>query len=283
MDPERQKSKAIQKVKASPLSTFETADIILQGLTGKDVDLDKLEKLLEIKGKYEAEENKKIFQVKFAEMQAELPIIKKTNTVKDNSGNTAYKYAPLEKIIEQIKDVLKKHKFSYRWTETASDKENHRKVNCHIMGWGHEQITSIDIPIPDVNKLTNKTQMAGSAMTYGKRYSLIGALGIIADEDDDGRGAGSVPEKKQAKPRAKKIEQHPELVTKIKQNCEILWGDKKAFILCKEYIKKKYGCRFIDLDNTKLEELAKYFRLCVDRQLSRGKVSYPGKDGERLD
>lgn len=45
-------------------------------------------------------------------------------------------------------------------------------------------------PIP-VDK--QNAQGAGSAITYGKRYSLAAAVGIVADDDDDGNEASQRP------------------------------------------------------------------------------------------
>lgn len=46
-------------------------------------------------------------------------------------------------------------------------------------------------------------QGQGSALTYAKRYAAMAALGIVADEDDDGNAAAkqqATPKKNQAKP-----------------------------------------------------------------------------------
>ena len=173
-----------------PVSTFQSADLLINQAIAKDVDINKLEKLLTLKGKYEAEENKKQFQAAFSALQSELPVIEKTKTVRNGRGEVMYKYAPLEKIIEQIKPYLKRHGFSYKWSEGAADRDGYKRIICTIMACGHEESSYIDMPVLSATKTTNQAQAAGSTSTYGKRYSLIGALGIMADEDDDGRGAG---------------------------------------------------------------------------------------------
>jgi hypothetical protein len=48
----------------------------------------------------------------------------------------------------------------------------------------------------DGNRLPPDPQAQGSATTYARRYSYMGALGLVADQDDDGNrgsGKGSVP------------------------------------------------------------------------------------------
>lgn len=194
------KKKTVKKpvpavVKELTVSTFKSADNLINKLSSvQNVDIVKLEKLLELKGKYEAEENKKVFQRKFAELQADLPVIQKTKKVMDGN-RVLYQYAPLEKILEQVKPFLKKYGFSYRWSEGLIEKEGYKRIYCHLMGHGHEQMSYCDIPIPPANKLVNNAQSAGSASTYGKRYSFIAITGVVADEDDDGRSVKTPPPK----------------------------------------------------------------------------------------
>lgn len=207
-----------------PMSTFASADMLLQQLAGKDVDVDKMEKILALKGKYEAEENKKKYQREFSKLQSSLPVIQKTKSVKTRSGDIAYKYAPLEKIIEQIKPVMREFGFSYRWSEGISESDSCKRIWCHIMAHGHEEKSFVDIPTLDTNQLTNKAQMAGSASTYGKRYSLIGALGIMADEDDDGRGAGTVDNTPKIDPNIITKEEGVKMSEAMKK---LAWDNKK--------------------------------------------------------
>ena len=42
-----------------------------------------------------------------------------------------------------------------------------------------------------VAKGMNQAQAFGSAETYARRYALSAALGVVADDDDDGQSAGS--------------------------------------------------------------------------------------------
>lgn len=53
----------------------------------------------------------------------------------------------------------------------------------------------------------------GAAMTYGKRYSLCAALGIVAEEDDDANSISNVEEKKSEEPLI--TEKQVELITSL--------------------------------------------------------------------
>jgi hypothetical protein len=171
----------------------------IQQLTGIDAHIqtalksksgvETMEKLLEMKYKHEAREASKLFHKKFCEMQANFPVIKKTkNGAKLKSGAVAYKYAPLDKIIKQIGPCMKEYGFSYYWTEENVE-GNMKRIYCHIVGHGHEEKAYIDLPIMPAGSMTNAIQQYGSTITYGKRYSLIGILGLMADEDDNAENA----------------------------------------------------------------------------------------------
>ncbi len=61
------------------------------------------------------------------------------------------------------------------------------------------------------SKTPDNIQALGSVMSYAKRYSLCGMLGIVADEDIDDDGEASLgrqaePQKQQAAPQAKPVQ-----------------------------------------------------------------------------
>jgi hypothetical protein len=76
--------------------------------------------------------------------------------------------------------------------------ENGISVETVLYGYG-EEIATGPVSVP-AQKIT--AQGYGSAMTYAKRYSLAMAVGIAADEDDDGEAAED--EKPQAAPKKTK-------------------------------------------------------------------------------
>lgn len=171
--------------KERTVSTFQSADQIIKACLTKDIDVGKLEKLLEIKGKFEAEEAKKRFQVEFAMLQQDIPDIPKTKEVKTQTGALAYKYADLPAILKAVKPIMAEHGFSFSWSEGTADKEGHRRVYCHIHGYGHTETNYVDFPPPPTNQLTNEAQTLAMASTYGRRYSFCEAVGIVPDDDTD--------------------------------------------------------------------------------------------------
>lgn len=93
--------------------------------------------------------------------------------------------------------------------ETVNDKLNLVTMLAHISG----QWMKSEFPIVS-SKMDS--QGIGSAMTYAKRYSLCGMVGIVADEDadDDGEAAMGRPKKEDAKENEKNLQRLLEMFDK---------------------------------------------------------------------
>lgn len=161
-----------------------TPDQLLSLAVSTNMDLDKLEKLLAMKERWDAIQAQKAFFAALGEFQIQCPEIRKAKEV--NFGNTKYFYAPLADIDRQIKKPLKDCGLTKRW-EIQEPDEN-IEVTCIINHLdGHSERTSLKAK-PDVSGSKNPIQARGSAIEYMKRYTLIGALGLTtADSDIDGR------------------------------------------------------------------------------------------------
>lgn len=157
---------------------------LLELAINKDLDIDKLAKLMELQREYNADLARKAFFNSLTEFQSNAPEIRKTKEV--SFGETQYSYAPLSDIARQIKQTCKECQLSYRW-EIQDDKEVIH-VTClvtHIDG--HTEKTTMTAS-PDTSGKKNAIQARGSAIEYMKRYTLIGAFGLTtADTDIDGR------------------------------------------------------------------------------------------------
>jgi hypothetical protein len=181
------KGKAITKKPKNQIEKPQGMEGLIQTAIKEKSGVDVMERLLKMKYEHEEREAAKLFHERFCDMQAELPVIQKTKTVENYSGEKMYSYAPLEKIVQEIKPYLKKHGFSYHWSEERIE-AGMKRIHCHITGYGHSESAYVDLPIMSPSKVTNMVQQAGASITYGKRYSLIGILGIMADEDTDTSG-----------------------------------------------------------------------------------------------
>jgi hypothetical protein len=157
---------------------------LLEMAVDKNLDVEKLSKLMELQREYNADVARKNFFNAFMEFQSKSPEIRKTKEVV--FGNTKYHYAPLADIVRQLKDAIKDCELSYRW-EIKDNKET-IEVTCIVThSDGHGERTTMSAS-PDTSGSKNSIQARGSAIEYMKRYTLIGALGLTtADTDIDAR------------------------------------------------------------------------------------------------
>jgi len=106
------------------------------------------------------------------------------------------RFASLKSVIDAAKPALNANGIAF--IQRSIPMENGISVETVLYGYG-EEIATGPVPVP-AQKIT--AQGYGSAMTYAKRYSLAMAVGIAADEDDDGEAAEV--EKPQAAPKKTK-------------------------------------------------------------------------------
>lgn len=161
--------------------------------TEKGVDVQTMEKLMDLQERWEKNKAKKAFDKAMADFQSECPVIRKDNDVKNNDGSKRYSYAPLDSIVQQVRELLRKHGFSY--TTDAIVEGSSVKAICKVTHEeGHSEISSFQVPI-DPKGFMNEAQKFASALTFAKRYAFCNAFGILTgDEDDDSQETASTPD-----------------------------------------------------------------------------------------
>lgn len=104
-------------------------------------------------------------------------------------GSRTYRYLTLDKLIEATRPILNEHGLTITQWPTTLAREDGSLVPALTTTLRHTDGEAWSNTIPLY--LTDKTmQGLGSAITYGRRYAWSAALGIAADEDDDGASAG---------------------------------------------------------------------------------------------
>ena len=98
-------------------------------------------------------------------------------------ANVRYSYADLDAVLEQVKPVLTANELAIT-TPAASD-----GVYAGVM---HSSGQWLSFPALEFRPTQATPQGQGSALTYGRRYSVLGVLNI-ATEDDDGHAASKAP------------------------------------------------------------------------------------------
>lgn len=167
-----------------------------------DVDVNALEKLMDLQERWEETQAKKSFERALAGFQADCPVVNKANTasLKTKSGaEFQYSYASLDIIMQVIRPILKIHGLSVRF-DTAQSSDGGHTTLCKVGHVdGHSETSSFICPI-DKEMHANDTQKQGSASSYGKRYALCNALNIATGEDDDGGKASAKKDEIAANP-----------------------------------------------------------------------------------
>ena len=103
-------------------------------------------------------------------------------------GGKALKYADLDAIIKTVTPALAKNGLSqHQFTDT--DIENKAvKITTMILHESGQYFFGDTLVLPAESFGKFNAQTVGSAITYGRRYSLSAILGIASENDDDANG-----------------------------------------------------------------------------------------------
>lgn len=237
-------SKAIQTVEPTAIVEAQQAaannvlSVIERAALNPDIDIAKLQQLLDMQERIIARDAKAAYSAAFAAMQPDLPVIPERGSIKDRSGKVQSTYALWEDVNAAIKPVLAQHGFGLQFrTETLDGKVRVTGILRHRTG--HSEETSIELP-GDTSGSKNAVQAIGSSYSYGKRYTSFALLNLSStfSEDDDGQsaGAGELISEEQATELFDLIE---ETGSDIARFCNFLRVDAIAHIQHKDFERAK--------------------------------------------
>lgn len=169
------------------------AAVVERLAANKDVDVVKLQALIDMQKDINRENAKAAFNVAFTALQAELPEITEKGQIAVK-GTVRSTYAKLEDIQAAIKPLLKQHQFSVRHrTEWPADKPNIiRIVGILSHAQGHSEESAFEAPM-DKSEFRTDIQSMGSTVSYGRRYTTLDLLNITT-RGMDKDGAGKEPD-----------------------------------------------------------------------------------------
>lgn len=157
-----------------------TPMMLVQMAVQQGADIDKLQKLMELQERWEANQARKAFVLAMAEFKKDPPTIIKDKAVA--FGNTAYKHAELDQVCGVIGKALSKVGISHTWEVSQSEKNI--RVTCVLThSAGHSQSVSLESQA-DQSGGKNSIQAIASAVTYLERYTLLAATGVATGEGD---------------------------------------------------------------------------------------------------
>lgn len=152
-------------------------------------DLDKVEKMMELKAKHEAAEAKKAYDYAVALFKSSKPTV-----VKNKRGHNGTAYASLDQIVAKSTPILSECGLTHSWATESNPRDKTVSVTCkltHISGHFEQVTLSSDY---DGSGNKNPIQSMASAITYLERYTFMAITGLSAsDTDDDGNSAGAKP------------------------------------------------------------------------------------------
>lgn len=182
--PERQVS-TIETMAIDPI-----INLIERAARDPSIDLEKMDRLLAMRERHEANQARKAFDAAIADAKAEIPPIVKNREVDFTStkGRTHYRHEDLAGIAKTVDPILGRHGLSYRFRSTVDQRIV--TVACILSHRdGHSEENTLSAAC-DESGNKNHIQAIGSAVTYLQRYTLKAALGLAASNDDDDRGGG---------------------------------------------------------------------------------------------
>ncbi len=172
----------------APVNQAPTPMALLTIAMNQGADLDRLERLMAMQERWEANEARKAFQSAMSAFKANPPELHKNKQVKfqTSKGTTEYKHATLDEVALQIGSAMAPHGLSFRWN-VEQIQGGRIRVTClltHVQGHT-EQVVMEGSPDDSGNK--NNIQQVGSTVTYLQRYTLLAATGMaVKDQDNDG-------------------------------------------------------------------------------------------------
>lgn len=161
---------------------------MLEIAVSQNADIAKLEKLMELHQRWEANEARKAFVEALANFKRNPPKVIKDLTNKQYSS----KYASLGSLVNTVNAALGEHGLNARWSLSQGDQIEVTCILSHMMG--HSESVSLKSG-PDTSGAKNPLQQIKSAITYLEGATFQAITGIVASSegDDDGNGSGKPP------------------------------------------------------------------------------------------
>lgn len=160
--------------------------IIERAARDPSVDIDKMQRLMDMHRDMQRDRAAVAYAEAFAEMQPHLPIIPE-----HGEGHNKASYALWEDVNELIKPVLGQYGFGLAFKVKNAQNGVEVTAICKHRE-GHTEETSMSFPM-DTSGNKNAIQAHGSSISYGKRYTATALLNLTSRKDptdDDGKATG---------------------------------------------------------------------------------------------
>ena len=186
------KSAALQ---VQPTQSQQMLTLIGDAASNPDVDVDKMERLWEMKKEIDAKEAEDKFNKAMVRAQASMG-----NIAPDGENkHTRSKYAKFPTLNKILKPIYTSNGFSLSFNSLPSGNTDILLVACYVSHVdGHTRTYELPMPVSSKGAkggdVMTPTHATGSGMSYAKRYLLLMIFNIAIgdDTDDDGNAAGGM-------------------------------------------------------------------------------------------
>ena len=167
----------------TPSATTAMITVIERAALNPEVDVAKMQQLLEMQLTIMDKQAEQAFARDFALMQADIPSVLKRGKSNNNT------YATYDDLMDAVRGPAALYGFAISFEPDSSDGV-HMKVIAEIRHReGHVKTSTMTLPF-ETSGSKNQVQAIGSAQKYGMRYALVGMLGLSTHDGDDDDGNG---------------------------------------------------------------------------------------------
>ncbi|MBO9484262.1 ERF family protein [Salinisphaera sp. G21_0] len=188
--PAKKKTELIESTEVLPVDKPESSALsevgqIMQSAIAQNASIDTLERVMSLYEQSQSIVARQQFNEAFARFQQEMPVVKKSKSAAFNTksgGRMEYSYASIDDVVAAVQPVLHRYGLSY-WFEQQQNGPS-ITITCNL---GHVSGHSIcNTATGPVDNTGNKSplQQIGSTVTYLKRQTLVGILGVACTDDD---------------------------------------------------------------------------------------------------
>ena len=186
----------VAKQEAGDSQTSESGSNLIQVIeraaSNPDVDVDKMQRLLDMQERILDRNAKMAYTQALAAMAEDLPVITERGAIKDKYNKVQSRYALWEDINEAIRPVLSRHGFHLSFRTGRGEDGSLSVTGVLSHREGHSEETTIYLPA-DQSGSKNAVQAVGSSTSYGKRYTAAALLNLTTGGEDDDAQAASGP------------------------------------------------------------------------------------------
>jgi len=179
------------QVPAAPTGGDPFLMMIERAASDHRVDIDKMDRLLQMKERRDAKQARDEFDAAMAGAQEEMRAI----SPDANNNQTRSKYATYAALDHAVRPIYARHGFALSFNTGDAPTPAEVRLLCVVSHrGGHRQDYKIDMPADGKGAkggdVMTRTHATGAAASYGQRYLLKLIFNLaVGDVDDDGNGA----------------------------------------------------------------------------------------------